>query len=153
MGTTSQPSGATSADDRSRGKESPRPEPVFLGFADGQPDLQEFRTSDGHHVDLDDLECVAIDFRPLTRNLVITFEAQATPTLPREIAKFTFSDAQIYQWEDDPTADAFFSERGQRLHGQVSFFAYSGDGCFCLSLFDQGVAWVASAVRCEVTSD
>jgi hypothetical protein len=43
-----------------------RPKPTFIGFAEGDTDLYEFHTSSGEYVYVHDMECIGIDFRPLT---------------------------------------------------------------------------------------
>jgi len=128
-------------------------ESVFIGFGGDSARLYEFETSAGHRVDVNDMDCISIEFRPLTRDLVVTFEGIETHELPREVVSFTFTDAAVYQWEDNPASADVLAEQGERLRGQVNDFDYLGSGCFTLSIFDQVMAWKATSVRYEVAID
>ena len=52
----------------------PSPPVTFSGFAEPAPYLYEFWTSEGQHVYLHDMECVSIQFAPMSRQLDLTFE-------------------------------------------------------------------------------
>jgi hypothetical protein len=136
-----------------------RPAPVYVGFADPEPDLYEFRTDTGVYVFLHELDCVEIEYLPLTRTLRFTFDGGPTDLVPAMTVALTFTDAEIYQWQPvgEPVAQAVV-DTTPRVRGQVSAFDSMRDGpdspypgvSFHLSLLDVAVSFFATTVRCEV---
>jgi hypothetical protein len=135
-----------------------RPAPVYLGFAEPEPDLYEFRTETGVYVYLHELDCVEVEYLPLTRTLRLTFDGGPTDLVPAMTVTLTFTEAEVYQWQSlgAPVAPAVV-DANPRLRGQVSGLdsmregpgsAYTGVS-FHLSLLDVAVSFFASTVVVE----
>lgn len=76
-----------------------RPRPKLIGLADGETDLYEFYTVGGEYVYVHDMECGDIDFRPLTKQLALTFENSRSELMAKLTLALTFDGAEIYQGE------------------------------------------------------
>ena len=61
-----------------------RPQATFSGFAEPISELYEFRTNEGEHIYLHEMDCVSIHFNPMSRRLVLTLSAslQNSCTIP-----------------------------------------------------------------------
>lgn len=136
-----------------------RPNPVYLGFAEPEPNLYEFRTDTGVYVYLHELECVRVAYLPLTRTLTTTFDGGPTGLVSAMAVTLTFAEAEICRWESigEPVTPEIVEER-PRVRGQVSDFhtdkgqpdSASTGVSFHLSLLDVAVSFFADSVRCEV---
>lgn len=127
-----------------------RPKPKFIGFAEGDTDLYEFHTSSGEYVYVHDMECIGIDFRPLTRQLLLTLENSSSDLMARLALVLTFEGAEVYQWEIRGEGDATGTEQA-RDRGQVSDLSMIGPASFSISLLELAVSFHATSVTCEVT--
>ena len=134
-----------------------RSETVFVGFAEGlEPDIEEFRTASGQHVDIYDLHCVDIDYRPMTRRLTITFDGPEVDALPAITVVLIFDGTEIYQWEPNgEPVEQSLVDQDPRLRGQVNGLdqikkSADARGSFHLSLLDFWLSFHASVVTCHV---
>jgi hypothetical protein len=59
------------------------------------------------------MDCIGIDYRPLTRQLVLTFESSGSEVMNDLKLELTFEGAEIYQWEGTDQED--WSEPVRRL--------------------------------------
>lgn len=130
---------------------------MFVGFEDGQTatigSLFEFTTASGEYVYLHEMECIDLQYLPLHRQFVITFECVWSALMSACMVTLTFEDAEIHQWESefepgDPTV------LDPRVRGQVMSFNCIEDSVdgfsFHLGLSDTVVGFRASMVTCEV---
>lgn len=139
-----------------------RPSPRYFGFDDPDPDLYEFRTDTGVYVYLHELECIGIEYGPLTRTLKITFDGGPTDLVPAMTVALAFTDAEVFQWRStSEPLDQAVVDTNPRVRGQVGAFDSMREGpksphrgvSFHLSLSEVELAFFASTVRCEVSSD
>ncbi|GID46642.1 hypothetical protein Aca07nite_39170 [Actinoplanes capillaceus] len=136
------------------------PTPAFIGFADGDVDLYEFTTASGLRVFLHDLACVDIQYRPLTRELILTFDDPPAGDDPAITVNLAFSNAEILQWErvnGEPVEQTVVDEH-PRVRGQVSGLSAYGRPnpaftgvMFELVLLDLSIAFVTETVTVTAT--
>jgi hypothetical protein len=136
-----------------------RPAPVYVGFADPDPDLYEFRTQSGTYVYLHELDCVGVEYLPMARTLRFTFDGGPTDLVPAMTVRLTFTEAEVHQWRSigEPVAQAVV-DKSPRARGQVRGFESMSEGhgsahtgvSFHLSLLDVAVSFSARSVECEV---
>jgi hypothetical protein len=135
-----------------------RPAPVYVGFADRDPDLYEFRTESGMYVYLHELDCVEIKYLPVERTLRLTFDGGPTDLMPAMTVTLTFTEAEVYQWQSigEPVAQTVV-DTIPRVRGQVTAFGSMKEGpgsahtgmSFHISLLDVAVSFFARTVVCE----
>lgn len=132
-----------------------RPAPIYVGFADGG--VYEFTTTAGQYVYLHEAECVDMRYRPLARQLELTFECIESELMAQSTVILTFDDAEIFQWEtafkESGTADPAPRVRGQV--GDLSLLqegphASNSGSSFHLRLFEVAVSFFASKATCNV---
>lgn len=139
-----------------------RPAPVFVGFEEGQTAwigaLYEFDTASGDRVYLGAMECVDMQYRPFSRQFVLTFESVGSELMPESVVVLTFDDAEIYGWQTDFEGTNASSDE-PRTRGEVHGFDCMVAGplgphltgaSFHLSLFDVSIDFFASTVTCDL---
>lgn len=139
-----------------------RPAPVFVGFGEGQVAsigaLYEFNTASGEYVYLSEMECVDIQYRPVSRQLALTFECVSSELMSESVAVLTFDDAEIYSWQTSFEGREATSDE-PRNRGQVQGLDCMVAGpmgrnltgvSFHLSLSDVSIDFFASRVTCDL---
>ncbi len=130
----------------------PSPPVTFSGFAEPAPYLYEFWTSEGQHVYLHDMECVSIQFAPMSRQLDLTFERIESELTDHPLSlTLSFQEARVCQWHDDATDDGLLSAAPspERVRGQVTELIQREGAAFSLLLLDVGVEFEARSVRLQ----
>ena len=133
-------------------RDKDRPPVTFSGFAEPVPYLYEFRTSEGEHIYLHEMDCVSIHLNPMSRRLVLTFECIASEEMNHPVTLvLRFEEAEILQWCDDPATPAQLIESGSpsRIRGQVSDLTHFDNETFAVQLLDVTVTFIASSVACH----
>lgn len=126
---------------------------TFTGFAGDIPDLYEFNTREGYYIYLHEMDCVNIQFRPISQRLDLSFECTASDImLPPLSSTLRFEHIRICQVLDDETdsSDPAPAPLEDQIRGQVTGLAQVEVGLFSLTLLDVTVNFTSSAVECLV---
>lgn len=126
---------------------------TFNGFTEPVPYLYEFRTSEGQYIYLHEMDCVNIQYAPMSRRLELVFECTSSELMDHPLTlTLNFDEAKVHQWLDDATDETTLTSTAdpQRVRGQVTDLAQVGEAAFSLRLLDVRVDFEARSVACNV---
>lgn len=126
---------------------------TFHGFAEPVPYLYEFRTSAGQYIYLHEMDCVNIQFAPMSRRLELVFECASSEVMEHPLTlTLNFDEAKVHQWLDDATDDTALTSaaNAERVRGQVTDLVQVGEAAFSLRLLDVRLDFEARSVACTV---
>lgn len=126
---------------------------TFKGFTEPVPYLYEFRTSEGQYISLHEMDCVNIQFAPMSRRLELVFECASSEVMEHPLTlTLNFDEAKVHQWLDDATDDTALTSaaNAERVRGQVTDLVQVGEAAFSLRLLDVRLDFEARSVACTV---